>query len=362
MIHLFDQVYFSQDIFGLYNNKSRKRLYITDHEFDIPLTVDQHMQRVVGIVGVFTSLSDADEQLGGRENLWKNIIGEKKDLNIVASNEVTVELLVQYWKSTLVSPTLNTLYTLYCLVMENENHIANSNKMNNILPKYVSVLDKYRVIPVMSKEDFVKLYESTEPVEALSVLEISDRSIEMLVAGYLTHPENEEVRKTLFSKMDRIITKSFTETFVDLALTLHRRFTSLNRSHYDDMEVSFSPYENIEKIPELAWTLKESILNRDMAAVIKEFPMHRMIEIFKVVDTLDVFVSSEKNKDLVNIATLLMNKDFDVIIHNDMREQRRNSLFSDNRFNEKVNALMISYFYRLTRLKKFDELETFLMR
>lgn len=90
--------------------------------------------------------------------------------------------------------------------------------------------------------------------------------------------------------------------------------------------------------------------------------MHRMIEIFKVVDTLDVFVSSEKNKDLVNIATLLMNKDFDVIIHNDMREQRRNSLFSDNRFNEKVNALMISYFYRLTRLKKFDELETFLMR
>lgn len=361
MIHLFDQIYLSQDVFGVFNLKARQRLYITDFNFPVPLTADVHMQKVCGILGVFTSLADMDEAIGGREKFWENLIADKRDINIVVNNATAVELMVQLWKSIFKTHTDETLYKLYALAMNNDNRLAVSDATNALLPENKGGTD-YRIIPLLTREEFKNIYDATPEIEILRTIPKKDLSFELLLIAYLNNKEDEEAREILFKKVERIVRRIYTENFVDMALSLHRRFSSFNRPEYDNLAVGLCPYEMMSLIPGLQWSFSKNIRNRDTDGVLKEFGIRGMVQIYREVREMGVFPSDDKNDRLQLLGEQLECRDYGAVIEADVNETMGSSVFSDTRFKEKINPLTISYFYRLKRLGKTAELGEFALR
>lgn len=360
MIHLFDQVYLSQDIFGVFNNKSEKRLFITDYEFTVPLASDVNMREVCGILGVFKNLQEVDEAIG-REKFWELLLSVKTGVDIVVSNSVATEIAVQLWKSIFRMSDVDSIYRLYVLTMNNENRMAVSDAISCIIPSKdcEEGTDHYRVIPLLEFEEFKKLYDKTEVIQALRNLPHSMLSFEFLLVSYLSDPSNNSVRETLFKKIERIVGRIYTENFVDMALSLHRRFSSFNRTEYDDLDISMCPYSNMAKLPELQWTFSKNIRSRDVTKVFLEFGYSGMINIYRQVRAMGVFPNDVKNERLVHVGELLNDRDFITIVEEDVNDTKSNSIFSDTRFKEKINPLVITYFYRAKRLGKDDILMSY---
>lgn len=362
MIHLFKKVYLSLDVFGVFNNTSSERLYITGTDFPMPITADRRLRAECKILGVHTSLEEIDKELGGRDKVWEMLHATDKAIVVIVDNTTANELCLQYWKSSLPDADEQTLFTLHQLMMNHENLLAIADSSISEKTGIRASSVSKRIVPVLSQEEFTALNTTVGASEYLKGVSREDLSIEFAVASYLNDSQSARNKQVLFDKMDYIVKKTYLETFVEMAMTLQRRFASLNRSEYDHLNLSLCPFENMKQIPALQWTFKRSIITRDMEAVAKDFSIRKTIDIYKEIDELNIFVSPEKNKELVRVGEMLLAKDYTKIMDEEAGDQKRSSLFAGTSFREKVNSLLISYLCRLKRQGKTDELKKFIVR
>lgn len=360
MIHLFDQVYIHHDVFGLYHTKSPERLFITHMDFPVPITTDRNMRARCRIRGVFTELEHCDQEFGTREKFWEFLVNDSPDISLIVDSTVSAELTVQLWKSIFKKHTYETIRTLYLLSVNNENRLALSNTNNNVLQPEHFGNEDFRVFEPIPDDEFRALYEKTPAIECLSNLAHESLSVELLLVSYLVNPIDDKVNTLLFSKMKRILEKTYYESFIDLALTLHRRFSNFNRAEYDDIELELCPYCNIGKIDWLKWTTHPSIQSRDIRAVVRDFSLVDIINIYRDIQSRDIFASKDKADDLIYLGELLLAKDYAKILEEDqVPSSKRGAVLSDRRFREKINPLLISFMYRTKRLGDTEQLEKF---
>lgn len=360
MIHLFNEVYIAHDAFGVFNAKSLNRIYITDAEFPVPLAADAHYLRSCNIQGVFTDLSQLDEIDGGRKAFWAKLIAEKPDLSLIVSPAAAAGLLAQFWKSLFRNSTVDSSYLLYVLTVNNDNRMASSDTTSAVMPTNVN-FDKEtgRIIPLLSKNEFAEIYEKAEVIPEIRDLPLESVSLELLLISYLNDPNNASINRVLFAKIKRILVKGYTEAFIDLALTLQRRYSNFNCSVYDNVDIDFCPFKNISKVESIKWILNENIRNRNVAGVLKEFTLAGMVERYRAAQRAEIFVSNDKSDDLIYLGELLMTEQYAKIIEEDMEDKKRNNVFVYGRYRKKINPLLISYFYRLKRLGKTEQLQAY---
>lgn len=361
MINLFDRVYIKHDN-AMSRARGQQKIIVTDKEFDVQYADTPEMQQHVNILPVFQSLEELDKHFGTRETFWQSLRARSAKVLIIARRDIVAELLVQYWKSIFVSTTLDSLYELYSLQVNNENlhaHRANERQARHESP------NSNKELPVrLTLEEFKPIYEAAKPIESFANMGVHQMPFEYLLMTYFAGRENvcgnnlsTRHRVELFKKMDTILKKNIVAELIairdDLFYETHN-FYLLNQD--EEEKLITDPMEEMRKRPELAWVLDDIFEFGNEDEILKKYSLMQIKLFFITHQRLLRY----RMEDYV-IIDLLMDKHYDRILKLDMDDHKGN-FFCLSAYVSKINGLLVSYLYQLVRLKRCDKLANYVLK
>lgn len=361
MINLFDRIYIKHDN-AMSRSRGQKKIIITDKVFDIEYAETPEAQRHLNMMTPFKNLDDVDTQFGERNAFWISLRMKSAKVLIIAKREVVAELLVQCWKSMFKATTLESLYTLYCLYVNNEN--LHANRANERQARHDSP-NSNKELPVrLTLEEFTPIYEKTEAVAALSSLNAAQLPFEFLMMSYLTTRQGAadiankaRHRLELFKKIGVILKQNVVAEMIairdDMFYETHN-FYLLNEGGKE--ELITDPMEEMRKRPELAWALDDIFEFGNEDQILEKYSLMHMKLFFLTHQKLLRY-----RMDEYAVIDLLNAGNYDAIIQMDIDDHKGN-FFCLSGFVSKINGLLISYLYQLVRMNRCDLLTNYVLK
>lgn len=360
MINLFDRVYIKHDN-AMSRSRGQTKIIISDKEFDIQYAETPEAQRHLNILPRFTALEELDAEFGSRNDFWTVLRAKSAKALIIAKREVVAELLIQCWKSVFVNTTLDSLYTLYSLYVNNEN--LHANRANERQARHESPNSRKELPVRLTLEEFAPIYEKTEAVAALSILTASQLPFEYLMMSYFTTAHvpgaagNNRHRIELFKKIGSILKQNVVAEMIairdDMFYETHN-FYLLNEGERE--ELITDPMEEMRKRPELAWALDDIFEFGNEDEILKKYSLSHMKMFFMTHQKLLRY-----RMDEYAMIDLLISGNYDAIIQMDIDDHKGN-FFCLSGFVSKINGLLISYLYQLVRMGRCDLLANYVLK
>jgi hypothetical protein len=354
MINLFDRIYLRHDNMPVVG-EGQKTLVISRKEFEIPYTDDKFSQKQAGIIGVFQRLTDADEAFGGRDGLLSMLRLTGAKVGIVGCRYTVAEFLVQFWKSIFSNYTVDSLYQLYKLTINNENLHSYRQRERSAIGTAPNAGEQ--LVEKLTREQFRSVYNGVGASEVYSTLEPSQIPLEYLLMGYLAGNLSDRTKKVFFGKVDKIVKQNIVGELVsardDFFFETHNYYL-LNT---DGQEVMLDdPLEYIGNHPMLAWALDPLFENGREDEVLAKYSLQQLKGFFETYQELFRYTFDD-----YHAIEFIQNKAYGALINFDIADQKGN-FFCSSAFVSKINGLMISYTYQLKRLGHIDMLQMFKLK
>lgn len=354
MINLFDRVYLKHDNV-LTKAEGQQKLIITDKNFVIPYASERHVQQAAGIIGVYDCMSDCDFYNGDREGLWTMLRLKAAKVIVIARKDYVAELLIQYWKSIFKDPSLESLYTLYQLTVNNEN--LHSYRFRERTAKVTSPNSDSDLIEKLTLEEFTTLFNKTDKVAALEGLEKRYLPFEYLLMSELGNygkPGRKEIYQPLYKKIDMIVRKNIVGELIsardDFFFETHN-FYLLNEGEKETPILD--PLKTIEQNPSLSWVLDDLFEYGNEDEILAKYSLGQIKGFYEVYHRLFGY-----QFDDYNAIDFIQNKTFMKLVEYDIQDHKGN-FFCSSAFVSKINGLLISYMYQQVRLNKRDVLQQY---
>jgi len=350
MINLFDRVYLRHDNV-LARNEGQQKLIISPKVKDIVYVSDPLQQQQAGIMGAYDSLSDCDHYMGGRDAFWVSLATKKAKIIVIAERAVVAELLIQYWKAIFKQTTAESLYALYQIMVNNENlhtHRPTEKRTHLNSPKSTD-----GDIVKLTAEEFGAIYDKTEPalLDFTSEMALKSVPFEYLLMSYLAQNQTEAIKRVLFQKLDAIMRSNIVAKLVGVREEL--MFESHNYYLLEPGEKEHlitDPIEHMRNSAHLSWVMDDAFVYGNEDEILKKYSLDQIRFFFEQVKRLVM----EDDSTFVAIECM-KNKQYGRLIEFDIGDHQGN-FFGTGAYVNKINGLLVSYSYQLSRLKMTDRL------
>lgn len=350
MINLFDRVYLRHDNV-LARGEGQQKLIISPKVKDIVYVTDPLQQRQAGIMGAYESLSDCDHYMGGRDVLWVSLATKQAKVVVIAERTVVAELLIQYWKAIFKQTTAESLYALYEIMVNNENmhahrptekrtHLSSPNSTDGDIVK-------------LTIEEFGALYDKLEPALLDFTSETALKSIpfEYLLMSYLTQVKDDRAKRVFHQKLDAIMRSNIVAKLVGVREEL--MFESHNYYLLEPGEKEHlitDPIDHMRNSDHLSWVMDDAFVYGNEDEILKKYSLDQFRFFFEQVKRLVL-----EDESIFVAIECIKNKQYARLIEYDIGDHEGN-FFGVGAFVNKINGLLVSYTYQLSRLKMLDKL------
>ena len=346
MINLFDRVYLRHDNV-LARAEGQKKLIISPKVKEVVYVTDTLQQQQAGILGTYESLSDAFHYLGGQDAFWGSLQTKSK-IVIIADRETVATLLIQYWKAIFKQTTVDSLYRLYQLQVNNEN--LHGHRPTEKRVKLFSPNSTEGDIVKLSLEDFTAIYDKAEP--AMVSFTNSDRKslpFEYLLMSYLADPLDNNLNRVLFDKIDKIVRSNIVAKLIggreELLFETHNYYLLAPGGQE---ELIVDPIEYMKNSGHLDWVMDEVFVYGNEDEILKKYSLDQLRFFFEQIKRLVV-----EDESVFMAIDLLKQKRYARLIEYDINDHRGN-YFGTGAFVNKINGFLVSYIYQLKRLDLMD--------
>jgi len=351
MIHLFKTIYLQADNYvGAYSDQ--QRIIFTDRQYKNPFVSKDELP-LAGIMDTVFSLQELQDKHGGFEGLLQFLWLSDQKILVIAKPQWLTTLLVSYWKGLVEKPTAASLYKLYGYFIRNENLFTTA--LNRF--ETSEGLHEDRELPLMSFEDFQKIFDETAPSEMAKTLPKEDIPVEFLLAGYLGGTNNTTLNEVTFEKVKRLVLANLVDILdndrVQFFRNTHNQYLLDGES---DIREIVDPLELLRSNPKFSWLFDENFNQKNLDNVVRKYGLKGINDIFEQFNA--VFYKGQPYYAAQAAMQFLAKDNMPGLLDYDIQDENAN-FFAERLYLRKVNTLLISYFYQLVRLKRSDELRIY---
>lgn len=354
MLNLFDRVYMRHDNV-LIRGQGQRKLIITPKTKDAAYIESKSAQIEIGLIGVYEKLAECEAFYGNRDTMWAVLRQTKSKVIIIADKWTFAELIIQYWKSIFKSPTAESLFSLYEVMINNEN-LHTIRPMEKRVNQYSADSPDEAVVK-LTKDAFKEVFDRVEGSPVLETLELKELPFEYALMAYLVDETNPTARKVLFPKVDKIVKDNI------VAQLIGSRDEMLYESHNyylidgKENEVPITdPIAYMKNHPALSWVLDDVFQYGQEEEILAKYGLEKIKLFIRVVGRI-LF-----ENDLMLVAIdFIRNKQYAELIEHDIGDHRGN-YFGTHAYQRKINSLFVSYMYQLKRLNLVDQLAQYQLR
>lgn len=297
------------------------------------------------------------QELGEDENaVWEYLMGKadvSRSFTLFLPAEILIRLQCVYWKNILANAPWETGYTLHKIQFED-------SMLRLHLPEHVmkaELREGFRHYKLMSAESFKAMWRELPVVPFLAQVSKDCLSFEFQLADYFVNPHT-SVKGPLLKKVGHYSWVNWVSEIFILKTDIINAVLDVNRLLPDGCKLeSDEPgtlYSQMLGNKYLSWVFDDQIHPRNYLYVEKAYPK----EIFKQLYDRFYNLWQVNGEDMSELIDMIYSYQYEELLLRDVRRQF-GSVYSSNRFQDRINQVLVSYLYKLKREGNIEELKVF---
>lgn len=298
-----------------------------------------------------------DSELQGHsENFWKFIydLGESGQRYIVFLNsENLLKLQIVFWKTVLPHITIEGGFDLHKIYFED-------CMLRCHLPEHMlnqEVKTAYRSYKLLNYERFQQQWNDAEKSPYLGEISKDLLSFEYQLGDYFVNSDT-PVKPALLKKIGHFSWVNWVSEIFILKTDIINAILDVNNllpeEHHIDTSVPGAIYSQIIGNRYLNWILDDQIQPRNYEYVEKNYSR----EMFKFLYDRFYSLWQVNGEDMAELIDLIYDHQYEELLIRDVG-RRFGSVYSSNRFQDRINQVLVSLLYRLKRENRISELRQF---
>lgn len=283
---------------------------------------------------------------GDKSLIWEKLyrLGENnKKFILYVDSALYLELQLSYWKSVLPHLDVDSAHTLHKLTFED-------SMLRCHLPEHMlreRVREAYRSYPLLSRKDFESDWMRIESIQFLKNVSKDELSFEFQVADYFVNSKT-PLKAALLAKIGHFSWVNWVSEIFILKTDIINAIQDVNRllppDCLIDVSVPGAIYSQIVGNKYLNWILDDEIHPRNYEYVEK----HYSKDIFHYLYHQFYNLWQVNGEDMSVLIDLIYNHCYEELLLRDV-ERGFGSVYSSNRFQDRINQVLVSFIYKQKR-------------
>lgn len=347
MFHVFNSTYIANS--ELFDGQF-KSIVISGNK-SIVWPFDERVKRYNGWVEF------VQQELNGEESaFWGKLHvygGAQSKFILYVDPELYIQLQLVFWKSILPRLDVESAHLLHRITFED-------SMLRCHLPEHMlkeRVRNGYRSYSLLSKDDFARRWGQIEKSDFLEKTNKNELSFEFQVADYFMYPET-PLKKTLLDKVGHFTWVNWVSEIFILKTDIINAIQDVNKllppDHQIDTSVPGAIYSQIIGNSYLNWILDDEIHPRNYQYVeqayskdIFQYLYHQFYNLWQV-----------NGEDMSVLIDLIYSHSYEDLLKRDVA-RGFGSVYSSNRFQDRINQVLVSYLYKQKRDGNYDRILPF---
>lgn len=298
-----------------------------------------------------------ETELGGNESsLWSVLYAYGKGGNkfiFYVDSKLYFSLQMIFWKSILPYLDLESAHNLHKLTFDD-------SMLRCHLPEQMlkeSSREAYRSYNLISKKDFEAVWSKLTKNAFLESVPKKELSFEFQVADYFINP-NTPLKEALMTKIGHFSWVNWVSEIFILKTDIINAIQDVNRllpkEYHIEVAIPGAIYSQIIGNKYLSWILDDEVQPRNYEYVEKTYSR----DIFHYLYTKFYSLWQVNSEDMSVLIDLIYDHRYEDLLLRDVGRSF-GSVYSSNRFQNRINQVLVSYVYRQKRDGKLDEIKAF---
>ncbi len=348
MFHLFKSVYLDIDL--AVGSHGCDSIYIGPNkpprsDGDLRSKIVSYHKNTQDFIGKVSSSADKE--------FWEvisNFKSTSSKLVVYVPVDILYEIQIEYWKSILPNSTLQSLYSMHQIYIED-------CRFRSYLPTNVESLackNAYQKLAPLSLNEFSILYGKIEKSEFLKLMAKENYSFEYQLADFFVNPHS-AVKMSVLEKVKHFTWTNWIAELEILKGDILNGILDINRLLPDDFKIQIDDptmiFPQALANPYLAWVADRNFAADNFSYV--ELNYDRRI--FKFLYDRFYSLWQVNGEDMAELIDLIYDHRYEELLRRDVNRSF-GCVYSGGRQRDKINQTLISMIYHLERNKSYSKL------